>query len=298
MFGYISKNFLKNIFWCLEKKKEKTNQTNPEEGRRDRTAIVEIGIDGAITPLVNRCRRRSRSIATSGDDRRSRSTSALVGRSHRSLIAPLVDRRACSSDDHAARRSVLSDLGSLFSLSLSLSFFPEMNWSENEGVNSFPGQRRKFWSTGRWFPENFIFRCNQTCGFGWKWFPEIIFTQNKRNLIISIVHKYKSQVTSYYCTLANCSSYGWFNGTNGPRPSLLLQRKILVFKTKDPSHVWIFSKIMILAGYCGSGLLLHKTTIKKNVLWGSPFHVLVWIWKSLSPKKFWYRNGPITNQSI
>ena len=121
MFGYISKNFLKNIFWCLEKKKEKTNQTNPEEGRRDRTAIVEIGIDGAIAPLVNRRRRRSRSIATSGDDRRSRSTSALVGRSHRSLIAPLVDRRACSSDDHAACRSVLSDLGSLFSLSLSLS---------------------------------------------------------------------------------------------------------------------------------------------------------------------------------
>ena len=30
VFGYISKNFLKNIFWCLEKKKEKTNQTNPE----------------------------------------------------------------------------------------------------------------------------------------------------------------------------------------------------------------------------------------------------------------------------
>ena len=57
---------------------------------------------------------------------------------------------------------------------------PEMNWSENKSVNSFPGQRRKFWSTGSWFPENCIFRCNQTCGFGWKWFPEIIFTQNKR----------------------------------------------------------------------------------------------------------------------
>ena len=53
VFGYISKNFLKNIFWCLEKKKEKTNQTNPEEGRRDHTAIVEIVIDGAIAPLVD-----------------------------------------------------------------------------------------------------------------------------------------------------------------------------------------------------------------------------------------------------
>ena len=53
LFGYISKNFLKNIFCCLEKKKEKTNQTNPEEGRRDHTAIVEIVIDGAIAPLVD-----------------------------------------------------------------------------------------------------------------------------------------------------------------------------------------------------------------------------------------------------
>ena len=124
VFGYISKNFLKNIFWCLEKKKEKTNQTNPEEGRRDSTAIVEIAINGAIASLVDRravqSRRRSQSIATSDDDRRSRSTSVLVGRSHRSSIAPLVNRRARSSNDRAAHRSVLSDLGSL-SLSLSLS---------------------------------------------------------------------------------------------------------------------------------------------------------------------------------
>ena len=37
---------------------------------------------------------------------------------------------------------------------------PKMNWSENESVNSFPGQRRKFWSTGRWFLENCIFHYN------------------------------------------------------------------------------------------------------------------------------------------
>ena len=59
---------------------------------------------------------------------------------------------------------------------------PEMIWSENESVKSFPGQRRKFRSTGSEFLENFIFRCCQTCGFGGKWFPEIIFTQNKRTL--------------------------------------------------------------------------------------------------------------------
>ena len=128
VFGYISKNFLKNIFWCLEKKKKKTNQTNPEEGRRDRTAIVEIAIDGAIASLVNRRRRRSRSRrSTSSDDRRSRSlddhtarrsTSALVGRSRRSSIGALRSGLSLLSLS-------LPDLGSLFSLSLSL--FPKMN---------------------------------------------------------------------------------------------------------------------------------------------------------------------------
>ena len=68
------------------------------------------------------------------------------------------------------------------SLSLSLSLFPEMLWSENEGRKSFPGQRWKYWSTGSHFPENIIFCDSQTCGKGWKWFPEIIFTQNKRTL--------------------------------------------------------------------------------------------------------------------
>ena len=58
----------------------------------------------------------------------------------------------------------------------------EMNWSENESVNSFPSQMRKFWSKGIQFLKNCIFRCNQTCRKMWKWFPEIIFTQHKRNL--------------------------------------------------------------------------------------------------------------------
>ena len=106
----------------------------------------------------------------------------------------LVDR-AAHRRNAIVRRAARSTIGalrselSLLSLSLwsglslfSLSLFPEMNWSENESVNSFPSQRRKFWSAGIQFPENCIFRCNQTCGKGWKWFPEIIFTQNKRTL--------------------------------------------------------------------------------------------------------------------
>ena len=77
---------------------------------------------------------------------------------------------------------------SLLSVLLCVESDPEMNWSENENVNSFPGQRGKLWSTGMQFPENCIFCCNQTCGKGWKWFPEIIFTQNKRSLKVNFCH--------------------------------------------------------------------------------------------------------------
>ena len=60
------------------------------------------------------------------------------------------DRRAVRSPAKSLLPLFLSDLGSLFSLSLSL--FPEMIWSENEGGKSFPGQRWKYWSTGSHFP--------------------------------------------------------------------------------------------------------------------------------------------------
>ena len=117
---------------------------------------------------------------TSADDRDTRSH-----RSRRAIssIASLVGA-VRSSDERRDLGSLfslsLSDLGSLFSLSLSLS--PEVIWSENEGRNWFPGQRWKYWSTRSYFPENDIFRDSQTCRKGWKWFPEIIFTQNKRTL--------------------------------------------------------------------------------------------------------------------
>ena len=101
----------------------------------------------------------------------SRLTSALVGRSHCSLIAGEV------SSSSLSLRSGLS----LLSISLSLSLFPKMIWTENKSVKLFPGQRSKYWSTKNEFPENFIFCCSQTCGFGGKWFPEIIFTKNNKH---------------------------------------------------------------------------------------------------------------------
>ena len=67
VFGCISKNFLENIFWCLEKKKENTNPekhkpqprkkssttTNPVRRPRRRSRS-EIAIDGAISQSVDR----------------------------------------------------------------------------------------------------------------------------------------------------------------------------------------------------------------------------------------------------
>ena len=129
-----------------------------------------------MSALVERSRRSSIDERTCNRNRRgARSTSALVGRSHRLSIAGKVSSSSLS----------LSDLGSLFSLSFSL--FSEMIWTENKSVKLFPGQRSKYWSTGNEFLENFIFRCSQTCGFGGKWFPEIIFTQNKRTLRLCLV---------------------------------------------------------------------------------------------------------------
>ena len=104
----------------------------------------------------------------------------------------LRSRRAISSIaivDCAARRrgaivgavarsglSLLSLIWALSSLSLSLSLFPQMIWRENEGAQSFPGQRWKYWSTGSHFPWQPNMRI-------WgKMISWNHFTQNKRTL--------------------------------------------------------------------------------------------------------------------
>ena len=113
VFGYISKNFLKNILCCLEKKKEKTNQTNPEEGRRDHAVNRDLSQQAAT---IDDCDRRARSL----DDRTARrSRRWSIDERARQTIAPLVDR--CSPIWALSSPSLSSDLGSLLSLSLSLS---------------------------------------------------------------------------------------------------------------------------------------------------------------------------------
>ena len=128
VFGCISKNFPENIFWCLEKKKENTNQkmqnnTNQKNTShksrktqiQNNTSKLRLVHSNIFTknasnqkPKPSKRNATSSSIApTSG----ARPTSALVDRDHRlrSSIAPL-DRRShrtissIAIVDRAARR--------------------------------------------------------------------------------------------------------------------------------------------------------------------------------------------------
>ena len=153
MFGCISKKFLKNIFWCLEKK-EKTNPEkhgqNPGKksstidawlGSTERcftssssTTVPSIVINDAISRRRDRDRRRDLAKA-----RRSRS----MARSWIAVVG-LELARSVRTGAQGSPTIVELDWSSIFflsralSLSLSLSLFPEILWSENESVKWFP----------------------------------------------------------------------------------------------------------------------------------------------------------------
>ena len=221
VFGCFSKNFPENIFWCLEKKKEKTNPrkisstivirdrdlagTISRSTARARDGAIsvegEIAINCAISQrwdcdrrfarsrrrAWSRSKARSRSIARSRDGAisRRRDRDRRVARSRRWSRSSQRSSDWRSAPPGARSPPAIVGLTVRFlplSRAHSLSLFPEMLWSENEGRKLFPGQRWKYWSTGSHFPENIIFHDSQTCGKWWKWFPEIIFTQNKRTL--------------------------------------------------------------------------------------------------------------------
>ena len=131
VFGCISKNFPENIFWCLEKKKENTNQkmqnnTNQKntshksrktqiQNNRSKLRLVHSNIftENASNQAkeTKTQQKKCNRFFDRTVDRRSCRRAVRVRRA-RSSIAPLVG--AVRSSDE--RR----DLGSLFSLSLSL----------------------------------------------------------------------------------------------------------------------------------------------------------------------------------
>ena len=144
VFGCISKNFPENIFWCLEKKKEKTNPrkisstiairdrdlagaisqstARARDGAISRSTRRELVIDASRDRAVDRSlgRRRDRDLATARDrtvDREIVIFTAIVG---------LEIDAAWSSESAGNRRtncSVSSPLARALSLSLSLSLF-------------------------------------------------------------------------------------------------------------------------------------------------------------------------------
>ena len=140
VFGCISKNFPENIFWCLEKKKENTNQKtqshNPgkkiinDHNTRSRSRS-EIAIDGARSRSGSRLRSRS--------DRDPRSRWRQIAIDSAIAISPSIAPSDWSWSDLAIDRAVglelelaisdwiFSSRACALSLSLSLSLFPEVN---------------------------------------------------------------------------------------------------------------------------------------------------------------------------
>ena len=148
-----------NVFMCLVAfqkifrkifsdvwKRRRKRQTQEKYHQRSRSEIAisparscdqrrELATARSRYQRVARSRRRSRSLDWRSAPPGARSPPAIVGLTVRFLL-----------------------LSRARALSLSLSLFPEMLWSENEGRKSFLGQRWKYWSTGSHFPENIIFR--------------------------------------------------------------------------------------------------------------------------------------------
>ena len=167
VFVCISKNFPENIFWCLEKKKENTNQKtqshNPgkkiinDHDPRSRSRWRDLANDALRDRAVDRdldpARSREASIAVDG----------LVFSSRARGLKLELEIGANWSLDWS------SPLARARSLSLSLFFWKSFE-VKMEVVIDFRGQRPFFSVNGFQFPENRIFRTNQTASFSKKHF--------------------------------------------------------------------------------------------------------------------------------
>ena len=95
--------------------------------------------------------------------------------------SPWVDRR--SVDRQIRARSVEAHW---LSLSLSSPPFaclsPKMVWSENRNVKWFSGQSLYFYSQMKCISGNSIFHAQPNTRFYGKWFPEMVWNQNKQSL--------------------------------------------------------------------------------------------------------------------
>ena len=161
VFGCISKNFLENIFWCLEKKKENTNLEKHKPQTMKKSSTTTLNTVRLTVKTQDRDRRRDRNL-------REIAPSIAISIRLREIaingaISPSTATRMFAGEIAIARVRSLS-------LSLSLSF----------SGNTLKGKQKCkmisvvkgfFFSVNEFqFPENRIFRTNQTASFPEKHF--------------------------------------------------------------------------------------------------------------------------------
>ena len=219
VFGCISKNFPKNIFWCLENAtRKRQNQKNKHSTQID--ARRSTGFDSAVLRelqsddrTVDRNLAMQRAALRDRDRRRdlakcqSRSTRRWDRDQRRDLAKCRLWSREALRRSRSAQRRV-RDLGSrstalvlanganwtscvqtawtgFYSPSRALALSLQNSFEVKIGTEiHFRSQSLFFWVNGNQFPENAISQTNQTPAF-----PEMIFTQNKHSL------KYNSKST-------------------------------------------------------------------------------------------------------
>ena len=169
VFGCISKNFPENIFWCLEKKKENTNQkmqnnTNQKNTShkskktqiQNNTSKLRLVHSNIFTENASNQAKETKTKQKkcnqffdradercASDERAHRSRRSIddhAARSRRSRRSSVRCNRQTSGAIWALSSLSLSDLGSLFSLSLSLSlslFFWKLFEVKMRGENDF-----------------------------------------------------------------------------------------------------------------------------------------------------------------
>ena len=210
VFGCISKNFPKNIFWCLEnatRKKTKLEKQTQHPDWRSRSTGFDSALqsddravdrDLAKHRVASRDRDRWRDLTK----RRSRSREAPCRlRSARRRVRDLRSRSTAlvlannadwSLDVRTAPTGSLSPSRALvLSLSLSLEFI----WSENRNGNSFPYSRPFFLGQQKSISGKFYFPNQPNTRISGKAFPEMIFTQNKHSLSLIIKNYHKQQMS-------------------------------------------------------------------------------------------------------
>ena len=160
VFGCISKNFPKNIFWCLEKKKENTNpeKHKPQPRSRRPTTAPSIAIQDRNHDLAfftrSRLTARSREASTvisircdlsKARSRRQRSRSGAISRRWDRDLDPVARSRSTTTGMFAGEITIGADWRSRSRVrSLSLSHFPEILWREIRSVKWFPWSKAFF----------------------------------------------------------------------------------------------------------------------------------------------------------